>query len=245
MSDTSTSTTSTTDAPQGGSDTSTGTDQQPTQTQQPAGTQPPQQNGSGQQQSGDGDKKFTQADLDKKIEERLAREKKKQDGADAKVTQAQQEAADAKSAHDKLMAGLAEALGLKKDDAPPDPAALQQTLAQRENRVGELEGQVEARDIELAAWHSAVENGANPIRLMDSRSFLDKLAAIDRKAEDRGKQIDAVVKAAVDADESLKALGTPRTPRPDPSQGSGRPAPSGAEKGNAEAAKRFGAKTTN
>lgn len=243
MSDT---TTSTTDAPQGGSDTSTttGTDQQ--QTQQPSGNQSQgQQNGSNQQQAGDGDKKFSQAELDKKIEERLAREKKKQDGTAQQVEQAKQEAADAKSAHEKLMAGLADALGLKKDDAPPDPAALQQTLAQRENRVSELEQQVQARDVELAAWKSAVENGANPVLLMDRRSVVSKLDAIDRKAEDRDKQIDAVVKAAIEADESLKAAGTPRTPRPDPSQGSGRPGPTGAEKGNAEAARRFGSKTTN
>lgn len=207
--------------------------------QEPPKPGPPKDGGAGGDQAGS-EKKFTQADLDRKIEERLAREKKKQDGNDAKVTAAQQEAAEAKSAHDKLMAGLAEALGLKKDDAPPDPAALQQTLAQRENRVSDLEGQNEGLRVELAAWQCAVENGANPVRLMDSRSFLDKLGAIDRKAEDRGKQIDAAVKAAIEADESLKAAGVPRLPRPDPTQGAGKPAPTGAERGNAEAARRFG-----
>lgn len=199
-----------------------------------------QQSGQGSGGQGGGERKFTQADLDKAIDQRLARERKKNEATDAKVTAAEQEAADARAKHDKLIAGVAEALGVKKDDTPPDPVALQKTLAQRETRVGDLENENAGLRVELAAWKSAVENGANPLHLMDRRSFLTDLADLDRAADDFTTKLDAAVRAAIERDETLKAPGTPRTPRPDPSQGSGRPAPGGAGRGIAEAQRRFG-----
>lgn len=163
--------------------------------------------------------------------------------ANADKAAAEKATADAQAAHQKLIDALAEATGTKKSDQPPDPAELQRTIADSTARNKALDEENAGLRTELAAWKSAVENGANPLHLMDRRSFLDELAKLDRNSDKFGEQLDAAVKAAVERDESLKAAGTPRTPKPDPSQGSGRPAPTGAERGMAEAAKRGFVKT--
>lgn len=108
-----------------------------------------------------------------------------------------------------LLDGIAQALGIKKDDAPPDPQVLQQTLGEREGRIQSLEGDVRARDLELAAWRAAATGGANAAALLDSRSFVTQLAKLDPAADDFMTQLDAAVKKALDANQSLRAAPTP------------------------------------
>lgn len=108
-----------------------------------------------------------------------------------------------------LLDGIATALGIKSNDAPPDPQVLQQTLTEREGRIGALEGDVRARDLELAAWRAASTGGANAAALLDSRSFVTQLAKLDPAADDFTKQIDAAVKTALDANPTLRAAPTP------------------------------------
>ncbi len=166
-------------------------------------------------------------------------EKRSKDNKAALDKEAERASA-AEAGLEKLRKDFAKALGFASDDTPPDPAALQQTVAERESRIGSLESENRNLRVELAAWRAAGENGANPLALMDRRSVVDRIGALDPAADDFTTQLGQIVKAAVDADETLKAAGMPRTPKPDPSQGSGRPVPTGAERGVAEAARRFG-----
>ncbi len=112
-----------------------------------------------------------------------------------------------------LLDGIAQALGVKKDDAPPDPAALQQTLSQREARIAAVEADSRAKDVELAAWRSASRQGANAVALLDSRSFLAEVGQLDPSANDFTAQLDAAVKKALEGNPVLRA-----TPVPSPGQ---------------------------
>src|SRR5207237_7591606 len=132
------------------------------------------------------------------------------DWAQRVIRDARKEAADNRGAktaveqeRQQLLDGIAGALGLKKDDAPPDPQVLQQTLAEREGRIGSLENDVRVRDIELAAWRSASKQGANTPALLDSRSFLEQVAKLDPSTDDFTAQLDAAVKTALDQNPAL------------------------------------------
>lgn len=118
---------------------------------------------------------------------------------------------DLKTAQQEQMDALAKALGLKTEDAPPDPAAL---TAQVEA------AQADAREAQrqLAVFQNAGEG--DPKRLLDSASFLRSIKDIDPTDTDK---IAAAVAAAVEADPLLKAAqpaatppfpGGPRTPAP-------------------------------
>lgn len=111
----------------------------------------------------------------------------------------------AEQSRQELMDGIASALGLKKDDAPPDPAALQSTLAERETRITTLEADARAKDVELAAWRSATRQNVNAVALLDSRSFLAEVAGLDAGAGDFATKLDAAVKRAVDTNPTLRA----------------------------------------
>jgi len=100
--------------------------------------------------------------------------------------------------------GIAKALGLKSDDTPPDPAVLQQTLGEREQRIGSLESETRTKDVELAAWRSASRQGVNATALLDSRSFLTEVAALDPTTTDFVTQLDAAVKKAVETNPALR-----------------------------------------
>jgi hypothetical protein len=107
---------------------------------------------------------------------------------------AKQQAAD--TARQELAQQIGKALGIVKDDQPADPAQLMQQLA---------DSQQEARrnTVELAAFKAAGEAGARADRLLNSRSFADKLAALDPSANDFGDKVKAAIKAEVDSDPDL------------------------------------------
>ena len=139
------------------------------------------------------DPKAAQAEI-----ERLRRE----NGA-ARTNAKAQAAEDAKK---ELTESIAKALGLAKDDETPDPAKLteQLTTAQQNAKQAALE---------LAVFRSTADASvANA--LLDSRSFLEKVANID------SSDTAAIAAAVGDAVTANPALGK-RLPAPNPGQGAG------------------------
>jgi hypothetical protein len=108
-----------------------------------------------------------------------------------------------------MLDGIAKALGLKTDEAPPDPAVLQQNVAQSQERITTLEGEIRVRDVELAAFRSASQLGADAAALLDSRAFVTDLSRLDPAADDFGKQVEGAIKKAVDANPRFRATPVP------------------------------------
>lgn len=98
---------------------------------------------------------------------------------------------------DNLKTEMAKALGVDTGE-PPDPEKLQQTVAERDR-------QLQAKTVELAAYQAAGRHEADPDALLDSRSFLDKASELDPSADDFQSQLDAAIKASVEANPKLKA----------------------------------------
>lgn len=94
---------------------------------------------------------------------------------------------------------IAVALGLKPDETAPDPAQLTEQLTQT---------QVDARTakVELAVFRSAAQAGADAESLLDSRSFLTKVAALDPTADGFTASVATAITEAVAANPKLKAV---------------------------------------
>lgn len=116
-----------------------------------------------------------------------------------------------------LKTEMAKALGVDAGDDDPDPQALQQAVADRD-------AQLKTREVELAAYKAAGRHEADPDALLDSRSFVDQAAQLDPNADDFSSQLDAAIKASVEANPKLKAA--PGGGSPGPRQG---PQPQGSE----------------
>lgn len=121
--------------------------------------------------------------------ERLRRE----NGADrtnAKATAAQE-------ARDAVVQEIAVALGLAKDETPPDPAALAAAAQEAQAETQGLRDENKSLKTELAAFRAAVSLGANAVELLDRRSVTTQLDKLDPTADDYDAQVAAVVKKAV------------------------------------------------
>lgn len=94
---------------------------------------------------------------------------------------------------------IAKALGLKDDD---DPVAAAKTAADERDAAKAVNKNLA---VENAVLRMAVKHGANPESLTDSRSFMRQLEAIDPAADDFATQVETAIKAAVEANPSLKA----------------------------------------
>lgn len=116
---------------------------------------------------------------------------------------------DAEAKQQELLDGIAKALGIKTDDAPPDPAVLQQTLGERENRVSTLEQDLQQRDKEIAAWRVAARQGVNAAALLDSRSFMSEISKLDTTGDDFDARLAAAVKTAVENNPALRGTVVP------------------------------------
>lgn len=101
-------------------------------------------------------------------------------------------------------------LGLVKDNEPADPAALSAAIGEKDTRIGELETQGRMQAIELAAYKTAAKHDANPAALLDSRSFLTSVEGLDPTADDFTQKLDDAIKAAVEANQQLRAGQAPR-----------------------------------
>lgn len=106
----------------------------------------------------------------------------------------------AEEARASLAQDIGKALGIVADDEPADPAKLTEQLTA---------SQAEARRtaVELAAYKAAHAEGARADRLLNSRQFADKLAALDPGADDFADQLKQAITAEVDTDPELYRAG--------------------------------------
>lgn len=111
-------------------------------------------------------------------------------------TKAKADAAD--EARAALAQTIGKALGLVKDDKPVDPAELAKQIEQ--SKSGERTAQVH-----LAVFKTAGKHQGDPTALLDSSSFLAKLADLDPTASDFDTKVGEVIKTAVEANPKLKA----------------------------------------
>ncbi|MFJ3097356.1 hypothetical protein [Streptomyces hydrogenans] len=133
-----------------------------------------------------------QAATVKRLEKELADARK--EAAKDRTTAKQQAADEAVKA---LTEKLGKALGLVKDDVPPDPAALAKAIEQKDSALTERESALRAKDVELAVWARAEKAGAKASALLDSRSFTRSLADLDPTAKGFTTALDDAIKAAV------------------------------------------------
>ncbi|MEU0084900.1 hypothetical protein [Streptomyces sp. NPDC006274] len=108
---------------------------------------------------------------------------------------AKQQAAD--DAVKELTQKLGQALGLVKDETPPDPAALAEAIAQKDTTISERDSVIRAKDVELTVWGRADKLSAKAAALLDSRSFLQAIADLDPSAKGFTSAVDDAIRAAV------------------------------------------------
>lgn len=128
----------------------------------------------------------------KRLERELADVRKE---AGKERTVAKQAAADAAVAD--LTSKLAKALGIVKDDTPPDPKALAEAISKKDAALTERETALRAKDVELAVWSRADKAGARAAALLDSRSFLRDIGDLDPSDKGFTAALDAAIKSAV------------------------------------------------
>lgn len=128
----------------------------------------------------------------KRLEKELADARK--DAGKARTDAKKQAADDAVKA---LTQQLGKALGFVKDDAPPDPKALADAIAQKDTTISEKESALRAKDVELAVWARADKLSAKAGQLLDSRSFVKQIAELDPSAKGFTTALDQAIKDAV------------------------------------------------
>lgn len=130
-------------------------------------------------------------------------------GGEQRATAAEQAAQQATAERDEVLAALRRVLDPDGAAAEADPARLaEQAAAERDA------ARVEARQlrVELAAHQAAHTAGADPARLLDSRSVEKQLAALDPEAPKFGEELAAVIAGAVKAAPHLRAESAPAGP---------------------------------
>lgn len=173
----------------GGTGTGTGTGQQGDPAGEPGGQVPPQQKPAAppQQQPAEGDETTLPPWAQKALSDARA------EAGKGRITAKQKAADDART---EIAQQIGKALGLVQDDGPPDPAKLTE-------QVADLSGQLRAARSELAAYRAAGTEGANASRLLNSRSFVEKLAALDPTAEGFADQLKKAITDEVATDPDL------------------------------------------
>jgi len=116
--------------------------------------------------------------------------------AEAAKSRTNAKQAAAEQARQDLAQQIGRALGLIKDgDDAPDPAALAEQLAS-----AQAEGR-QAR-VELAVYKAAAKADADPVALLDSRSFIDSLKDVDPSDDDA---VAKAIRQAVEKNPRLRA----------------------------------------
>ena len=173
--------------------------------------------------------KFNQADVDRIIDERIGRERKRHADETAE-----------------LRAQAAEVAKLRQERESDTERAVRE--AQQQARTEAL---AEIRPkLVLAEMRAAAAGRIDPDRLddltedIDLGRYLTQDGAVDTERVRR--KVDAWAPAQVGPGETQPSLNdpAPRKPRPDHTQGAGRSGAFGADRGLAEAERRFGKKTT-
>ncbi|HZF90432.1 hypothetical protein [Streptomyces sp.] len=129
--------------------------------------------------------------------------------AEQRATEAEQAAQRAQAERDELLAALRSVLDPSGAAGEQDPAKLaEQAATERDAALAE------ARQlrVELAAHQAAHKAGADPARLLDSRTVEKQLAALDPTDPKFAEQLDTVIAAAVEANPLLRAEGTAPAP---------------------------------
>ncbi len=128
---------------------------------------------------------------------------------DPAVEQARVAAEQAKAERDELLAGLRRVLDPSGAAAETDPAQLAaQATSERDAALAEAR----TLRVELAAHQAAHGAGADPARLLDSRTVEKQLADLDPGDAKFGEKLAAVITAAVEANPHLRAEGAPAGP---------------------------------
>ncbi|PBC80119.1 hypothetical protein BX265_4955 [Streptomyces sp. TLI_235] len=140
-----------------------------------------------------------QAAVIARLEQQLAAARK--DAGASRVNAKQQAADEARTA---LAQEIGKALGLVKDDTPPDPAKLAEQITSHTAKIGELETALRARDVELAVHSAAEKHQAKVSALLDSRSFVKTIGALDPTAKTFTADLDAAIKQAVDSNPNFR-----------------------------------------
>lgn len=122
-------------------------------------------------------------------------------------TTAKQNAAD--EARKELAQQIGKALGLVEDETI-DPAKLTE-------QVSTATAETKAARVELAVFHAAAAAGADATALLDSRTFMAKLASVDPADT---AAVTTAITEAVTANPGFAAVTTPRLPAPNPALGS-------------------------
>ncbi|MFD9600206.1 hypothetical protein [Streptomyces sp. NPDC059970] len=126
-----------------------------------------------------------------------------------RATAAEQAAQQAKTERDKLLAGLRRVLDPSGAAAETDPAQL---AAQASTERDAALADARSLRVELAAHQAAHGAGADPARLLDSRTVEKQLADLDPADAKFGEKLAAVITAAVEANPHLRAAGAPAGP---------------------------------
>lgn len=100
---------------------------------------------------------------------------------------------------------LGKALGLVKDDTPPDPAKLAEAITAKDTTIAERDSTIRGLNVELSVWARADKLSAKAGALLDSRSFLAAIAELDPSEKGFKTALDDAIKAAVKDNPSFAA----------------------------------------
>ncbi|MEU7046044.1 hypothetical protein AB0A77_34010 [Streptomyces varsoviensis] len=129
--------------------------------------------------------------------------------AEQKVADAEKAAQQAAAERDDVLAALRRVLDPSGAAAEQDPAQLaEQATTERDAALAEAR----RLRVELAAHHAAHQGGADPARLLDSRSVEKQLADLDPTDDKFGDKLAAVITAAIEANPLLRANGATAGP---------------------------------
>ncbi|MFJ4847548.1 hypothetical protein [Streptomyces sp. NPDC088733] len=171
---------------------------------------------------GTGDSGGQQSDFGKGDDHTATIKRLEKDLADARKDAAKSRTAAKQQAADEAVASLTEkigkALGLVKEDGPPDPAKLVEQITAQAGTIAERDSTIQGLNVELAVWARADKAGARAGALLDSRAFVKAIAGLDPAASGFTKALDDAIKDAV---KTNPAYGTQTAGRSGGDQGGG------------------------
>ncbi|MCX5161877.1 hypothetical protein OOK39_21820 [Streptomyces sp. NBC_00264] len=153
--------------------------------QDPAGEQQPQQPANGPRNGED------QSAYAARLENELAAARA--EAGKNRVTAKQRAADEARTELTQQLLGILD----------PSKAGQQATPEQLTQQVTDLSGELKAARVELAAYRTAGREGANAERLLNSRAFADKLAALDPTDDQFAAQLKQAITEEVATDPGL------------------------------------------